>query len=385
MNTQQDFLNKANEWCNIFLTGNAWTGKTYVLKQFIEEQKNNKKHIIVVAPTGIAAINAWGATIHSTFKLFWDNYSFIPNQKIKWNEIDILIIDEISMVSCDLFDFICKVIWKFNPTIQIICIWDLAQLPPIYNLKNELTNKRYNELMNTKWSVLFNVSDSYSSLWFIEINLTEQQRCKDEKYVSLLNRIRQWDLICLKDFKHEWYSTQFWNKAIHIFPYNNQVDEYNYSQLLKLHWKQEIFVWEIVGNFNMNNVLVSEELRLKIWARIMIVKNLDCWLVNWDMWDVISINRDESIITIFSDRLQKNIDIWISRWDNTEYNEHWEPTILGSLYHFPLKLSYWITSHKIQGMTLDKVIFHYNKNLSKELIYVACSRCTSYDNFYIVK
>lgn len=383
--TQEDFIELANEWKNISLTWIAWSWKTYILNKW--KLDNSHKKIITVAPTGIAAINAWGATIHSAFRLYWDNYHIFKKQEINWNNIDVLIIDEISMVSCDLFDYISDVIKKHcfsNDNfwwLQVITVWDLAQLPPIFDMKNEKTAARYKELMKTRWWVTFNFAKAYK--WFIECNLTEAKRSKDPLLNSLLNRLREWDMKALHEFKSEWYSAQFSNKATHIFPYNTQVDNYNHERLSKIPWKTYKFKWFVKWEFNLNNVLAPIELSLKIWATVMCIKNLECWLVNWDMCEVLEIKP--KFITVRSERLETDFDISLETWKNIHYDEQWNEQELWRFIQFPLRLGFGITSHKSQGLTLEKVIFHYNDSLSKELVYVACSRVTSYDWIYIIK
>lgn len=391
MHTQDNFIEEANKWSNIFLTWLAWAGKTYILNQWKEQKELEWKTIITVAPTWIRAIQAWGATIHSTFKLYGDNYHVFKPQLINWNEIDILIIDEVSMVSCEMFEFMSDVIRRNTWTrkmfwwLQVICVWDLNQLPPIYNLNIKETKQRYDKLINELWWVYFNLSSAYKEWLFVEINLSESKRSSDNKLNDLLNRIRANDISALKEFKTEWYSSQFYNKATHIFPYNNQVDSFNYERLLKLPWKQFVFKWVIQGDFNMNNVLVPEELKLKVGATIMIIKNLENWLVNWDTGEILEIDSKDLSIKIRSDRLQQDYWIWLEKWENKVYDEHGSEQILWKLTHFPIKLWWRLTRHKTQGLTLDKVIFHYNQSLSKELVYVALSRWREYDNIYIIK
>ena len=383
--TQEDFIKLATEWNNIYLTWDAWTWKTYILNKFKELNKDKK--IISVAPTWIAAINCLWSTIHSAFKLYWDNYHVFKKQDINWSHIDILIIDEISMVSCDLFDYMSDVIKKHTFRsenfwwLQVICVWDLAQLPPIFNNKNETTAARYKELMRTRWWVTFNFAKSYQ--WFIEVNLTEPQRSKDPLLNSLLNRLRNWDMSALNEFKSEWYSTHFANKATHIFPYNYQVDNYNMERLRKIPWKQYKFNWFVQWDFNLNNVLAPQELIIKEGATVMCIKNLECWLVNWDICEVTWITK--KVIEVKCERIDATFDLSLETWENIHYDQEWNKEVLWKFKQFPLRLAYWLTSHKSQWLSIDKIIFHYNNSLSKELVYVACSRVTSYDWIYIVK
>lgn len=389
MNTQQDFLEQARLWKNIDLTWYAWTWKSYIVKQYVKEAEEDWKTIIKVAPTWIAAMNIWWTTIHKAFKLFWNNYYKKWIQEIDWNYVDIIVFDEDSMINWLMFQYCHDVLkerckwnkpwgWK-----QIICIGDEAQLPPIFNMKDPLAVKQYQYIVDNFWWVTFDKSQAYKDWQFVKINLTEYQRSHDSYFNNLLFQLRDWDNSVLKQFKSEWYSSQFYNKATHIFATNNEVDSLNYERLLKLPWKQFVFKWIIKGDFNMDNVLVPEELKLKVWVRIMVVKNI--WeLVNWDTWEVISINTNEMSIKIMSDRFEKEYDIWLETWDNIVYDEHWHEEKKWSFKQFPLKLWWAITAHKSQWLTIEKVIFHYKKWLSKELVYTAISRWTSYDNTYVV-
>jgi ATP-dependent exoDNAse (exonuclease V) alpha subunit len=115
----------------------------------------------------------------------------------------------------------------------------------------------------------------------------------------------------------------------------------------------------------------------------MIIKNLECWLVNWDLWEVVKITKD--YITIKSDRLEQEFDIETETWKNITYNEHWEEQVHGKFIQYPIKLWWALTAHKSQGTTLDKVVFHYKPYMQRELVYVWLSRATSFEWLYINK
>ena len=384
--TQEQFYELANEWHNIFLSGNWGTWKSWAINKWCED--DNLKKIIRVAPTGIAAINCWWETIHSVFKLYWSNYHVFRKQDIDWSIIDVLIVDEISMVSWEMFDYMWEVIRKacysskqFSD-IQVILVGDLAQLPPVYNFKEEWIKDKYNQRIKDFGWITFKHSLAYKELDFKEINLTENKRTSDDKLISLLNRLRTWDRTAVDEFQHTWYSAQFYNKAVHIMPYNYQVDKLNEDRLTKLTWKTFKFMWFTKGEFNLNNVLVPLELKLKVWARVMCFKNLECWLVNGDMWEIVSINKDEIIFK--SDRLWEDFEIHTEKWTNIHYDAEWNKEEKWSFVQFPLKLSYGISCHKSQWLTLDKVIFHYDSSLSNELVYTACSRATTFNWLYVI-
>ena len=390
--TQEYFLQKAREWFNIDLTWYAWTWKSYIVNLYARESSDKNKTVVKVAPTWIAAMNIWWTTIHRAFKLKWNNYYKIFWQDIDWNKVDIIIFDEDSMINWLMFQYCNDVIKQhcgndlpFGGK-QIICVWDNAQLPPVFNLKDEQNANQYKYLMDTFGWITFDKSKAYLDWNFVKINLTEYQRSHDPKFNDLLFQLRSGEKDVLKKFKSEWFSSQFYNKATHIFCSNKEVDDFNYQRLLKIEWKQTVFKWILKGDFNMDNVLVPEELKVKIWARIMVVKNLENWLVNWDTWEITNISNDDwyITITILSDRFEKEFDIPIATWDNIVYDEFGNESVAWSFTQFPLKLWWAITAHKSQWLTIEKVIFHYKKWLSKELVYTAISRWTSYDNTYIL-
>ena len=376
---QQDFYDAADAGYNIFLTGIGGSWKSYALKNWCERQ--NKK-IVVTAPTGIAAINAGWTTIHKAFQVSWDNYIKVNHQDISWDEVDVLIIDEISMVSCELLDYIDKILRTFRTSMlpfgwmQVILVWDLAQLEPVYNLTDENTKKRYDSLIADKWSTYFIVADSYINGKFKQITLTENKRSVDDKLNNLLNKVREWDMSVLSQFKRV-APRQDLSEHVHIFPYNVQVDKMNWDMLTKLSGENKCYYWHIEWNFNENNCISPKYLNLKVWAKIMITKNLDCWLVNWDMWTILSLW--DSYIKIFSDRFKTSYEITVATWENKVYDHHGEEEVIGKYMQMPLKLGYAITAHKSQWLTLDKVCFHYSSKLSRNLIYVALSRATTYD------
>lgn len=375
-NSQECFYTLANKWKNIFLEWIPWSWKTYALNKWRED--NPDKTIVTVAYTWVAAINCWWATIHSTFWLFWNEYRFINKQFIDWQSVDVLIIDEISMVSCDLFDYIDRVLRKSRKSIlpfwwlQVICVWDLNQIPPIFNLKKDEERKRYEEL---KWNVFFNNSEAYKNWRFEKVFLTKNNRSDNIHYNNLLTRIRDWDLSAIEEF-NKWDNEDY----IHLMAYNTEVDYYNNKLLNKLPWKVKTFKAEISWVFNTSFTITPEILDLKVWARIMVTVNCQ-WLINWDLWTVLKITKDW--ILIYSDRLKENKLITIQDINNCIFDDKWKKKIIWTFKQYPLRLAYWITLNKSQWLTLENYVFNYHPSINISSVYVALSRWTDFNSVLI--
>lgn len=377
---QEDFYLTADEWHNIFLTGVWWSWKSYAIEKWKKDNKRLK--IVTVAPTGIAAINVWWTTIHSAFKLsFGTKFFGISKQNIKWNQVDVIIMDEASMVWVWIVEQMDKILRsKKDPDkpfgwIQMIFVWDKAQLPPIITDQKE----RYDIINQYGW-VEFDHAHAYKEANFKTINLTENKRSHDDKLNNALNKIRVWKFD-INDFQLWWYTSHFSNKAIHLMPFNAQVDRFNQEKLLKLKWRQQKFIASVTGNFNVKNVLSPEELILKEEAIVMITKNLESWLVNWDMWTVKKIWSN--YVEFYSFRKDKTYMILASTWEDKRYDAMWNETIAGTYTQIPMRLWWAITIHKSQWLTLEKVVFHHNKHMENSAVYVWLSRAVTWNDLYI--
>jgi len=343
--TQDKALEHMLSWVNCFLTGKAWTGKTYTTQEFIKQSRAKWKNVIVVAPTWIAAINIWWATIHSTFKMF-GNYLHnkpIKQQSVDWPEIDTIVIDEISMVGPDYLDYINYLLQKMRWNkkafgwIQMILVWDPNQLPPVYGSFTEQDKNEIEDLVTKYWKLTFDHAFCYS--WFKELNLIKVRRQKDNTFVELLNNIRDNKMGSIYDF-NRWY----WDEhSVHLMPFNNMVDAFNKKRFETVKAKEYIYKWYIYGKFNSKNCITPEELYLKEWCRIMVTKNLQNWLVNGDLWTVVKCNSNT--VEIHSDRFDCNFEIGYEEWKEVQYDWTTEITI-GTYNQIPLKLSWAMTIHK---------------------------------------
>lgn len=395
------FVTETSE--NIFLTGKAGSGKTTFLK-FLKE--NCSKNIIVAAPTGVAAINAGGVTLHSLFQLPF--HPFLPTKshkdellaKIRFNKqrqqllrkMELLVIDEISMVRCDTLDAIDAILRSvrrnFNTSfggVQLLCIGDLHQLPPV--------------AQRHEWNIL---EEYYSSPFFFDSNVIKEQmpllieldkvyRQKDDSFVALLNKVRnnQMDADDFRDL-HLRYDPSFRpsqdEKYITLTSHNNQADVINNRELQKLAGATFMYDAVIEGEFPENTYPAEGSLILKTGAQVMFLKNdVQKRYFNGKIGVVRSLDDDE--IMVECDGI--NILVLPETWENNRYvlnrsDGKLEQETLGTFTQFPLRLAWAITIHKSQGLTFDKVMIDAGAAFSSGQVYVALSRCTSLDGIVLL-
>ncbi|MEO6838858.1 MAG: helix-turn-helix domain-containing protein [Ginsengibacter sp.] len=389
------FVTETSE--NIFLTGNAGTGKTTFLKYLKE---NCSKNIIVAAPTGVAAINAGGVTLHSLFQLPF--HPFLPTAnnksellgKMKFNrqrqdllrKMELLVIDEISMVRCDTMDAIDTILKSVRRKhdlpfggVQLLCIGDLYQLPPV--AKRE------------EWSIL---QEYYSSEFFFDsyvikeqmpmlIELTKIYRQKEDSFVYLLNKVRnnQMDADDFEDLHQRFYPDfrpALEEKFITLTSHNNQANLINARELHKLSAEPITYQAIILEDFPENMYPAEGELILKEGAQVMFLKNdtIEKRYFNGKIGVVKSLTPDEVIVE--SDGFEINVSK--ETWENSRYTLNrsdgkLEQETLGTFTQFPLRLAWAITIHKSQGLTFEKVMIDAGAAFSSGQVYVALSRCTS--------
>lgn len=381
---QEEALEILTSGKNVFLTGKAGTGKSWLTTKFIEQSKELGKNVIITAPTGIAAININGATIHSTFKMY-GTYLYkkpIKSQLVNWKEIDIIIIDEISMVGPDFLDYIDYLLrqecgnQKPFGGIQIILVGDKAQLPPVYTAFTDTEKEEIEGLKMKYGKLMFDKALSFKGFEICE--LTEVKRQNDEKFISLLNELRDGNMQVLNQLKQGQYAD---DDYIHLKPFNTMVDKHNNIQLSKIPEEPEYFDAFVTGDFKEKDSITPFKLVLKKGCRVMITKNMpEEGLVNGDLGRIVSFGNN--YITFYSDRLDEEIDIVRQKWKKIVY-QGTEEVEIGSMTQYPFKLAYAITIHKSQGLSLDKVHVTIPKNNAKESTYVAISRATNMENLII--
>ena len=396
------FIEKTDR--NLFITGKAGTGKTTFLHQIKQE---SLKRMVIVAPTGVAAINAKGVTIHSFFQMPFG--PILPNQiantsnaqrKFSKTKIDIIksldliIIDEISMVRADLLDGIDQVMRRYKNRnkvfggVQILMIGDLQQLAPVV-WPNEwsLLQAHYN-------TVYFFSSKAYQEANVVSIELKHIYRQKNEDFIKILNEIRTDTLsdmsakILNKNYNPSFSPTKE-EGYITLTTHNNRANLINESELNKLKIKSSFFKAEISGKFSENAYPNAERLELKVGAQVMFIKNdssTDKRYYNGKIGIITAISKES--VTV---KCANEIDEIVTEketWSNINYSINEETKaikeeMIGAFSQSPLRLAWAITIHKSQGLTFEKAIIDAEASFAHGQTYVALSRCTSLEGLVL--
>lgn len=383
--------------CNIFLTGKAGTGKTTFLHNL---QKINPKRMIITAPTGVAAINAGGVTLHSFFQMPFG--PFVPGSETsmqhKFNRekinvikgLDLLVIDEISMVRSDLLDGIDSVLRRYRRSnlpfggVQLLCIGDLFQLAPVVKDRDWQLLSKYYE------TPYFFSSNAIKKTELICIELQHIYRQADDHFINLLNQVRNNRLN--KDTLqklNDRYRADFGpgtvesKEYITLCTHNSRVDKINSARLDELKTKTQWFSAEVDGEFPEHSFPTAASLELKVGAQVMFVRNdasPEKRFFNGKIGKITHITPEEIQVKCPEDF--EEITVEQATWENIEYSldpdtlEITEKKI-GAFSQFPLKLAWAITIHKSQGLTFDKAIIDAQAAFAHGQVYVALSRCRS--------
>ena len=394
---------------SIFLTGKAGTGKTTFLTEFV---KNTCKKHIVVAPTGIAAINAGGVTIHSMFGL--PLRTFLPTtdrvdgnlalniadlmhhfkyrkDKLKLlREIELIIIDEVSMLRADvldMMDFSLRHVRRNQQRfggVQMLFIGDLYQLPPV--VRDEHVLKLY------YGSPFFFESHALKEVPLITIELTTVYRQTDEKFLEILNEIRDGEISDIDfDALNGRYIPDFEptdEPYVYLTSHNRMADEINRKKLAELPGKSYSFRAEIDGNFNENQFPNDEVLELKVGTQVMFIRNDasgEKKYFNGKLAEVVDL--DEKEITVIIDGQDEPYKLKKEIWEQKRYSLAEDKTIkeevLGSFNQYPIRLAWAVTIHKSQGLTFDRLIIDAGKSFASGQVYVALSRCRTLEGIVL--
>ena len=409
-----DYINQTNR--AVFLTGKAGTGKTTFLRQI---KQHTNKQAVVVAPTGVAAINAGGSTIHSFFQLPFDPFvpekqknilanvtagknELIAKAKVTANrrkimqELELLIIDEISMVRCDTLDAIDVMLryFRFRPNepfggVQLLLIGDMFQLSPV--------------VVDQEWQVL---SQYYQSPYFfhsrvmlqqppIYIELDKIYRQKNEKFIQVLNEVRSNSLSpegfdLLKERYKPDYTPAKQDNYITLSTHNYIADKINARELALIPGESSFSKAVVQGDYPEKNYPLDAKLELKIGARVMFIKNdpgKDKRYYNGKIGEIIKI--DQEYIQVKCPNDPDPILATVYTWENIKYDvdsktQQINEKVTGTFQQFPLRLAWAITIHKSQGLTFDKAIIDAGKAFAPGQVYVALSRCTSLEGLVLM-
>jgi ATP-dependent DNA helicase PIF1 len=374
----------------IFVTGNAGTGKSTLIQYL---RMALKKKLVVVAPTGVAALNAGGVTIHSFFHFApkiheEEDIKFVYDRRM-YQKLELIIIDEVSMVRCDLLDSVDKFLRKNRETnalfggVQLLLIGDLFQLPPV-------VPKHEWEVLRAKGyaSPYFFSSFSLQQASFIPLELTSVFRQQDPSFIDLLNRIRTGDALnsVAAEVNQICFQENVTPTDITLTCTNNQADQINKEELSRLSSREYSFKGTFEGQFAIEHDRLPSpiDLRLKAGARVMFTKNDDQrrW-VNGSLGTVHEIDQGMIRVGLASDPLNMICDVPLAKWETFKYS--YDPdqdrivaVKIGEYRQFPLMLAWAVTIHKSQGKTLDNVLVDLGIGaFASGQVYVALSRCRS--------
>ena len=424
MNEQTDVANLTKRFINqtnrsIFLTGKAGTGKTTLLKEII---RTTHKKAVIVAPTGIAALNAGGVTIHSFFQLPFSgfipqfnvpptvseqlkletkdtlvkHFKFTGKRKAIIQSVELLIIDEVSMLRADLLDAIdwtLRTVRRENLPfggVQVLYIGDLLQLPPV--------------IRNEEWNVLRNY---YNGIFFFNANVVQEDpplyielkkvhRQSDADFIQILNHLRN-NLITKEDIQvlNQYVNPTFSSKDnpgyVTLTTHNSKADTINQQALAELKGKSWYYEADITGEFPPHMHPIDEKTELKVGAQVMFIKNdlsFDKNYYNGKTGVVQSLSTEE--IFVHFPEENKTIEVERYEWQNIRYSlddktQEIKEEVLGTFVHYPIKLAWAITVHKSQGLSFDKAILDVSQVFAPGQAYVALSRLRSLDGLVLLK
>jgi hypothetical protein len=402
MNISNPQLRLAEEFvrdtgCNIFLTGKAGTGKTTFLQTLKEK---TSKRMVVTAPTGVAAINAGGVTLHSFFQMPFG--PFLPGgaapavqHRIKREKkdlirsLDLLVIDEISMVRADLLDGVDSILRRYRRSdlpfggVQLLMIGDLHQLAPVVKKEEWQILQKYYD------SPYFFNSTALRRTELVPVELKHIYRQSDRRFIELLNRVRdnQLDAPTLKQLNSRHipnFVPQDGQGYITLCTHNRSTDAINRAKLKALPGKGRRFDADVEGDFPENAYPTAATLEVKTGAQVMFIRNdmtAEKSYFNGKIGEITGMSGDTIRVRCPGDA--DTIMVEKTTWENIEYAVNVKTAeisqrVIGTFCQYPLKLAWAITIHKSQGLTFDKAIIDAQAAFAHGQVYVALSRCRTF-------
>ena len=381
---------------SVFLTGRAGTGKTTFLKYIAQ---TISKRFVILAPTGVAAINAGGTTIHSFFQLPLcpylpdvkeliteyqtpDRYRSLRKERIKIiRTLDLLIIDEISMVRADILDAVDMTLRRYRRNdlpfggVQLLMIGDIHQLSPV--VKD--TERQY--ISQVYPSPYFFHSKAIGKMDYITIELQKVHRQKDADFIEVLNAVRDNRITpqVLERLNSRVGVQQTLDEVIRLTTHNAQADQINTAELMALPSKPAVFEAKIEGDFPENNYPADLFLSLKEGAKVMFIRNdSQAGYYNGKMGTVMEISSNGNVLVeAFDGGL---VEVEPAVWENIQYEidqqtQEIVPVVVGKFRQLPLRVAWAVTIHKSQGLTFNNVIIDAGAAFAFGQVYVALSRC----------
>lgn len=396
---------------SVFLTGKAGTGKTTFLNEYV---KKTQKKCMVAAPTGIAAINAGGVTIHSLFGIpprtfvpttepidrnyamnindLFHHFKYRKDKRKLLRELEMLIIDEVSMMRADLLDVVDLALKHVRRNtmpfggVQLLLIGDLYQLPPVVRNENEPILSRFYD------SPFFFSAKIMEELPLVTIELTEVFRQQDAEFLQILNAIRDADFYDI-DFErlNQRYLPDFEptdEAYIYLCSHNRMADTINRKKLDELGGQPHYYEAYVDGNFKDNLYPNDEVLELKVGAQIMFIRNDTAPEKKYYNGKLAMISRmDEEGIHVILDDTEEEIVVHRELWEQKKYfvdgDKNIQEEVVGSFEQYPIKLAWAVTIHKSQGLTFDRVIIDAGKSFASGQVYVALSRCRTLEGIVL--
>lgn len=390
-----------NSGDNMFITGNAGTGKSTLVKYFI---KNTNKNVVVVAPTGVAALNIGGQTIHSFMRFpprpiqHTDIKVETRPSKIRLlKKIDTIIIDEISMVSSNMMESIhdylnINVENSGEPFAgkQIIMVGDLMQLPPV--VSNQAVRDMFNDKYGGKW---FFDATIWKIAFYHKIKLTRNFRQKDKHFIDLLNKVKYGEVTQedLDAINERCVGRSMRSDAPVLCTLNKMVDNINAVMLDRIDGKYETLTGKVDGDFNMRNCNVDETIKLKKGAKVMILSNdVEGRWVNGTFGEFIGMEKgvEETYALIkVGNKVHQvyKVEYEQYKYDYDRSSSTLTSKIVGTFIQYPIRVAFGISIHKSQGCTLDKAHIDFGDNPAFDhgQVYVALSRCRTFEGVTLAR